>query len=180
MDLCFFWRALSARPSICAYEYQRSLMAFVCVWGRGVRKESLELFLVAYDEGSVLKMFDYSRRQTAEEREQERQAATKYFLSMQLQQSSTSGPPPPPPPSALAAAGSTTTSSPSSSPSAAPAAALNPSMHEVNHHPPPSLHLQNMEDALQTKVLCQNVELHRFSLHIPHLIIHFLEFWQGN
>ena len=28
--------------------------------------------------------FYYSRRQTAEEREQERQAATKYFLSMQL------------------------------------------------------------------------------------------------
>eukprot|EP00093_Oithona_nana_P007730 07730.XXX_80630_84047_1 [CDS] Oithona nana genome sequencing. len=34
------------------------------------------------------------RRQTAEEREQERQAATKYFLSMQLG----SLPPPPPPP----------------------------------------------------------------------------------
>ena len=40
------------------------------------------------------------RRQTAEEREQERQAATKYFLSMQLG----SLPPPPPPHQAVAAA----------------------------------------------------------------------------
>ena len=38
----------------------------------------------------------YYRRQTAEEREQERQAATKYFLSMQL--GSLPPPPPPPPP----------------------------------------------------------------------------------
>ena len=39
----------------------------------------------------------YCRRQTAEEREQERQAATKYFLSMQL---GSLPPPPPPPPNA--------------------------------------------------------------------------------
>ena len=32
----------------------------------------------------VRRVFPYFRRQTAEEREQERQAATKYFLSMQL------------------------------------------------------------------------------------------------
>ena len=37
---------------------------------------------------------DVFRRQTAEEREQERQAATKYFLSMQLQGNLSSSPPP--------------------------------------------------------------------------------------
>ena len=67
----------------------------------------------------------YIRRQTAEEREQERQAATKYFLSMQLQQQSTSsssgggnGGSGVPPPSTLGSTSTTTTSSsPSSSPS---------------------------------------------------------------
>ena len=51
------------------------------------------------------------RRQTAEEREQERQAATKYFLSMQLgslgsPNSSSPGPPLPPAAAAAAAAAS--------------------------------------------------------------------------
>jgi len=77
------------------------------------------------------------RRQTAEEREQERQAATKYFLSMQLQQQSTSsssgggnGGSGVPPPSTLGSTSTTTTtsSSPSSSPSVATAGAPAPSV----------------------------------------------------
>ena len=43
----------------------------------------------------ILQYYDkINRRQTAEEREQERQAATKYFLSMQLQGNLSSSPPP--------------------------------------------------------------------------------------
>ena len=47
---------------------------------QALAKQSRELsILIKYSESS------FFRRQTAEEREQERQAATKYFLSMQIQ-----------------------------------------------------------------------------------------------
>ena len=79
-------------------------------------------------------MLTLFRRQTAEEREQERQAAAKYFLSMQMSGLDSDSPPSPPPhmASSTAAPGSP---SPSPSPSASPAHSSGHPPGDIGGHP---------------------------------------------
>ena len=70
-----------------------------------LKKWKLQSLLQNISWNQLWKIFLYYRRQTAEEREQERQAATKYFLSMQLGSlGSPNGSSAPLPPAAAAAA----------------------------------------------------------------------------